>query len=134
MRFQEPRYHQSDTNVIRDLANRFNFLKQRSPDDFVPDVLQCMEFAASVEHRQKWFNWKPGRYDVRVDPTSSQKYDLSGANFSFELREDQITTLSGNIPLLRDDMVNIVSSNLPAFSASPFAWKWVNVDLFDIRN
>lgn len=39
VRFQEPRFHQVDGEKTRALVAQFNFLKQKSPDNFVPEVL-----------------------------------------------------------------------------------------------
>jgi hypothetical protein len=58
VRFQEPRFHAADGLTTRALVSHFNFLKQKSPDGFVPQVLESKEYFAVVEQRQKWFWWK----------------------------------------------------------------------------
>jgi len=132
VRFQEPRFHAADTLTTRALVSHFNFLKQKSPDGFVPQVLESKEYFSVVEQRQKWFWWKPGRYELTLKPSSSQKFKLSGATFAFELPEVDVDLLRRNVPLVDTDIRNIIRSNLPDTKPDQFTWQWANVTM--LRN
>mgnify|MGYP007040716840 FL=1 len=53
VRFQEPRFHAADEPTTRALVTHFNFLKQKSPESFVQDVLASKElFSVRSEERR----------------------------------------------------------------------------------
>ncbi len=127
VRFQEPRFHSADGKTTRELIAHFGFLKQRDPNGFVPQVLASKEFFTVVEQRQKWFWWKPGRYEVTLKPTSPQSFNLEGASFAFELTSVEVDSLRKNIPLIQTEISNILMSNVPNSTPEPITWQWANV-------
>ena len=129
VRFQEPRFHKSDTATTRALVAHFNFLKQKAPDNFVPDVLSSKEFFAVVDGRQKWFAWKAGQYTLTLRPTSPQKFKLVESTYSFELSVVDIEQLKRNITTINSEIRNVVNSNLKDYKAEPVVWQWVNVPM-----
>lgn len=129
VRFQEPTYHAADKALTLTLVSHFNFLKQRDPQSFVPEVLASKEFFNVVDARQKWFWWKPGRYQVTLKPTSPQKFELTGATFAFELQAVDVEILRRNVPLIDTEVRNLISSNLPDAKPQPIVWQWANVSL-----
>lgn len=129
VRFQEPRFHQVDGENTRALVAQFNFLKKKSPDSFVQEVLTSKEYFAVVDGRQKWFGWKPGRYELTLHPTSPQKFTLLESTFAFELNTVDLEHLRKNVALLDTQIRNIISSNLSAFVTVPIDWQWVNVKI-----
>lgn len=126
-RFQEPRFHDADGETTRKLVSHFNFLKNRDPQDFVHQVLRSKEFFDVVAQRQKWFWWKPGRYEVTLKPTSPQKFTLEEATFAFELTAVDVDSLRKNIPLIKTEVSNIIMSNVPDSRPEPLTWQWANV-------
>lgn len=133
VRFHEPRYHLADRPVTQTLVEHFNFLKQKTPDGFVPEVLASKEFYATIEGRQKWFWWKSGRYDVVLKPSSPQAFKLVESSFAFELSPVDVDRLRKNVALIDTEIRNIVSSNLPAFIPQPINWQWANVGVVRSR-
>ena len=129
VRFQEPRYHQADRAPIQTLLSHFNYVKQKAPETYVAEVLASKELFAVVEARQKWFQWKPGRYDVALKPKSPQKYKLADSSFAFELTQNDVDHLKRNLSILDAELRNVVSSNLPDFKAPPIVWQWANVSM-----
>lgn len=129
VRFQEPRFHDADGKTTRELVSHFGFLKQRDPEGFVHQVLASKEFFAVVEQRQKWFWWKPGRYEVTLKPASPQKFKLEGATFAFELTTVDVDALRKNIPLVQTEISNIIMSNVPDSKPEPLTWQWANVGM-----
>jgi hypothetical protein len=127
VRFQEPRFHQVDAANTRALVTQFNFLKQKSPENSVPDMLASKEYFAVVDARQKWFGWKPGRYELTLRPTSPQKFTMLESTFSFELNATDAEHLRKNVALLDAEIRNVISSNLPNFKPTPIHWQWANV-------
>lgn len=134
VRFQEPRYHLADRQITEGLLESFNFLKRKTPDAFVPEVLASKEFYAVVEGRQKWFWWKPGRYEVVLKPSSPQKFKLAESSFAFELSSVDVDHLRRNIALIDTEVRNIISSNLPTFAPQPITWQWANVSMLRPRD
>ena len=132
VRFQEPRFHAADGLTTRALVSHFNFLKQKSPDEFVPQVLESKEYFSVIEKRQKWFWWKPGRYELTLKPTSPQKFKLKGATFAFELQEVDVDLLRRNVPFINTEIKNIIMSNVPNTKPDQFTWQWANVTM--LRN
>ena len=129
VRFQEPRYHAADKPLTIRLVTHFGFIKQRNSQSFVPEVLSSKEYFETVEHRQKWFWWKPGRYEVTLKPSSPQKFKLTASSFAFELQGIDVDALRRNITLIDTEVRNIISSNLVSFIPEPFSWQWANVSI-----
>ena len=129
VRFQEPRYHDSDKSTTTRLVAHFGYLKQRNPQSYVPDALASKEYFDTIELRQKWFWWKPGRYEVTVQPRSPQKFKLAPSSFAFELQDIDIDNLRKNITIIDTEVRNLISSNLPGFTPEPVVWQWANVSI-----
>jgi hypothetical protein len=129
VRFQESRFHAADGPTTRALVTHFNFLKQKSPDSFVQEVLNSKELFSVVDQRQKWFWWKPGRYVVSVRPNSPQKFDQVENSFAFELSDVDLDNLKGNIPYIDLELKNIINSNLPNPESHQFQWQWANIQI-----
>ena len=129
VRFQEPRFHEVDAAATRALVGHFNFLKQKSPDSFVPEALESREYFAVIDARQKWFHWKPGHYDLSLKPSSPQHFNLVDANFSFELSAEDIEHLRKNLPVIATELRNVICSNLQDYKPVPVHWQWANVPM-----
>jgi hypothetical protein len=129
VRFQEPRYHESDRPLIQALVAHFNFLKQTNPENYVSEVLASKELFSLLDARKKSFWWKAGRYDAEVQLSSPQKFRLIDSRFHFELTTNDVERLASNITTSEVDLKNIISSNLPDFQAQPLNWNWANVDV-----
>jgi len=114
VRFQEPRYHEGDRPLTQALVAHFNYLKQTKPDAYVADALACKELFSLLEARRKAFWWKPGRYDIEVQLSSPQKFNLSSGRFRFDLTANDVQLLQRNFATLEAEVRNIISSNLPA--------------------
>jgi hypothetical protein len=127
VRFQEPRFHAADGPTTQALVSHFNFLKQKTPDAFVPKVLESKEYFSVVEQRKKWFWWKSGRYEITLRPSSPQKFKLVGSTFAFELQETDVDLLRRNIPLVDTEIKNIIMSNVPDTKPDQLTWQWANV-------
>lgn len=123
--FQEPSYHSSDALVLQACNRLFDYLKRHSPDSFVEDLLASREFFEVVEHRKNWFWWKTGRYELTLQPTSPQRFNLDGATFVFELMPADVELLRSNIENIRPSLVDLIRSNhTDAISSQP-SWTWV---------
>lgn len=129
VRFQEPRFHQADAITTKALVTHFNFLKQKTPDNFVSDVLESKEFFSVVDSRQKWFFWKAGQYTLTLKPTSPQKFKLVESTYSFELSVADIEQLRKNIPTIDFEIKNVINSNIKDYKAAPVVWQWANVPM-----
>jgi hypothetical protein len=129
VRFQEPRYHETDRPAISSLIAHFNFLKRTSPGDYVPRTISSKEFFSLVDTRQKSFWWKPGRYQITLSLTSPRRFKLMRSSFYFDLTTVDIDRLKENLSVLESELRNGISSNLPAFKAEPINWNWANVDV-----
>lgn len=134
VRFQEPRFHQADKPPTQTLVAHFNYLKQKSPDTFVSEVLASKELFAVLEGRQKWFWWKPGRYELTLRPRSPQKFKLIEPSFAFELSAVDVDHLKKNLVILDTEIRNLISSNLHDFKATPINWQWANVSVLRARD
>ena len=134
VRFQEPRFHQADRPPTQTLVAHFNYLKQKSPDAFVLEVLDSKELFAVLDGRQKWFWWKPGRYELILNPRSPQKFKLIDPSFAFELSAVDVDHLKKNLAILDTEIRNLISSNLPGFKALPIIWQWANVNMLRARD
>lgn len=132
VRFQEPQFHNADGSTTRALVSHFNFLKRKAPNGFVPQVLESKEYFSVVEQRQKWFWWKPGRYELKLKPSSPQKFELINATFAFELHEVEVDLLRQNVPIIDTEIRNTIMSNIPNTDPEQFTWQWANVSL--LRN
>lgn len=129
VRFQEQRFHEADSITTRKLVAHFNFLKQKKPDGFVADVLASREYFSVVEGRQKWFAWRPGRYDLTLHPTSPQKFKLIEPTFTFQLTAEDVEHLRRNLTVIETEIRNVVSSNLADHKPLPVHWQWANVTI-----
>lgn len=129
VRFQEPRYHESDRPALTALVAQFNFLKRTSAADYVTKVLSSKELFDSTGVRQKSFWWKPGRYSVTIKLSSPRKFTLTADEFVFELSSVEVDQLRQNVDALTTEIQNLIKSNVPEFKPDPVNWNWANVDI-----
>jgi hypothetical protein len=129
VRFQEPRFHQADSELVKALIEHFNFLKQKDQASFVAETLASKQFFDVIEARHAWFWWKPGSYDVELTLSSPQSFRLMTSRFAFDLAAIEIDHLKKNLPIIDAELRNTVNSNLPDFKAEPIAWLWSNPPL-----
>ncbi|MFH1951585.1 MAG: hypothetical protein ABIL06_08205 [Pseudomonadota bacterium] len=129
VRFQEPRYHESDRPVTSNLIAHFNFLKRSDPDSYVSQTLSSKELFSVFETRKKAFWWKPGHYQFTLKLSSTKKFKLTHSKFDFELTSIDIDRLKENIDTLEVELKNTISSNLPDFKQEAIDWNWANVNV-----
>lgn len=129
VRFQEPRYHETDRPVMSNLIAHFNFLKRSCPRDYVAQTLSSDKLFSVLETRKSSFWWKPGRYEITLKLSSPKKFRITHSEFHFDLTSIDIDRLKQNVATLDSDLRNIISSNLPDFEAQPVTWNWANVDV-----
>ncbi len=129
VRFQEPRYHESDRPPISDLIAHFNFLKRSNPENYVSQTLSSKELFSVLETRQKAFWWKPGHYQIVLKLSSPRKFKLTHSQFDFTLTSIDIDRLKENLNNLEIDLKNIIKSNLPDFTSEVINWNWANVNV-----
>lgn len=129
VRFQEPRYHETDRPVMLNLVSHFNFLKRSNQADYVARTLSSEELFSVLETRRKAFWWKPGQYQITLKLSSPKKFKLKHSEFHFELTSIDIDHLKGNVSALDSELRNVISSNLPDFKAQDVNWNWANVDV-----
>lgn len=127
VRFQEPRYHETDGPLFQALVAHFNFLKRSGDPEYVTKVLASKEVYDLNEARTNGFWWRPGRYDVTIVLSSPKKVTLEKPNFHFTLTANDVDQLRQNLDALRVELENVLNSNLPDFQAKPFIWNWANV-------
>jgi hypothetical protein len=129
VRFQEPRYHETNRPVTSNLIAHFNFLKQSNPTDYLARTPSSKELFAVLETRQKSFWWKPGRYQITIKLSSPKKFRVTHSQFDFELTSVDIDQLKQNAATIESELRNLISSNLPDFKVQPITWNWANVDV-----
>lgn len=129
VRFQEPRFHESDRPVTLDLVAHFNFLKQSSSEEYVAKTLSSKELFTVLENRKNSFWWKPGRYQIETKLSSTSKFKVANPKFYFDLSTADIERLKQNIHTIDSELKNIIQSNILDFKASPINWNWANVDI-----
>lgn len=129
VRFQEPRYHETDRPVSSDLIAHFNFLKRSKPEDYVSQTLSSKEYFSVLEVRRKAFLWKPGHYQITFRLSSPKKFKLAHSRFDFELTSVDIDRLKENTNTLEIDLQDLISSNLPDYKREVINWNWANVDV-----
>jgi len=134
VRFQEPSFHLADRVSTKALVTHFNFVKQKYPNTFVSEVLNSKEYSDVVKGRQNWFPWKPGMYTLELNPTSPQKFKLLDSTYTFELTQNDVENLQKNQPLVEADLNNLISSNIPNFTATSVDWKWAEVVINITKN
>lgn len=130
VRFQEPRYHETDRPVLSSLIAHFNYLKRSNePAAYVAQTLSSKEFRAVIEARERSFWWKPGRYEVTLKLSSPKRFKLSHSQFQFELTSHDVDRLRQNIATVESELRDVISSNLPDYKYQPANWNWANVDM-----
>jgi hypothetical protein len=129
VRFQEPAFHAEDAISTKQLVSQFNFLKEKSPDNFVEDVLDCKEYFDVTTKRKEWFWWSKGKYSVTIKPRSPQNHKLIGHNFSFNLLDSDIVLVKKNLDVIEADIRNIIISNKADGQLSLVVWSWANVSI-----
>jgi len=134
IRFQEPRFHETDRPATLELVAHFNFLKQSSPNEYVEQTLSSKELFSVLENRKKAFWWKPGGYEIEAKLSSTVKFKIINPKFYFDLTSIDIERLKQNIPTIDSDLKNIIQSNIQDFKASPINWNWANVDIQKLRS
>jgi hypothetical protein len=129
VRFQEPRFHETERPAFSNLVAHFNFLKQSTPADYVEKTLASKELFTLIDARRKSFWWKPGRYEITLALSSPKRFKLMQSTFQFELTSLDVDQLKQNIPTAELEVRNTISSNLPDFKPPPITWNWANVNI-----
>lgn len=129
VRFQEPRYHETDRPVISNLIAHFNFLKRSNPENYVSQALSSKELFSVLETRQKAFLWKPGHYQITLRLSSPKKFKLTQSQFDFELTSLDTDRLKENLNNLEIELKGLIKSNLPDFKSEAINWNWANVNV-----
>src|SRR5262249_43845015 len=130
VRFQEPRYHETDRPVLSSLIAHFNYLKRSNePAAYVAQTLSSKELFAVLEAREKSFWWKPGRYEVTLKLSSPKRFKVTHSQFQFELSSHDVDRLKQNIATVESELRDGISSNLPDYKYQPVNWNWANVDV-----
>jgi hypothetical protein len=99
VRFQEPRYHETDRPAFLTLLTQFNFLKRNDPE-YVSKTLASKELFELLETRRTAFWWKAGRYDLTIKLSSPRKFRLTQSRFAYHLTSTDIDHLRQNIEAL----------------------------------
>lgn len=128
VRFQVPRYHEVDRQLIAALLAHFNYLKRTDPD-YVQKTLQSRELAEVLQARRQAFWWKPGQYDVTVQLSSLAPVKFPKGRLQFTLTSADVERLRQNIDIVRLEIENVIKSNLPDSQASPVNWNWASADI-----
>jgi len=128
VRFQEPRYHESDRSLFAALVAHFNHLKRTDPE-YVAKTLQSKELFDVIEARKQSFWWRAGQYEVTIRISSPSKLRFPRDRLSFSLTVADVERLRQNVDLLQAELQNIVKSNLPDFQSEPVNWNWTSVDV-----
>jgi hypothetical protein len=129
VRFQEPRYHETDRPVTSNLIAHFNFLKRSNPEDYVSQTLSSKELFSVLEARKKAFWWKTGRYQITLKLSSPKQFKLKQSQFGFMLASIDIDRLKENLNNIEIELKNLVKSNLPDFQREEINWSWANVNV-----
>jgi hypothetical protein len=128
VRFQVPRYHETDRQLMTGLIAQFNHLKRTDPD-YVERTLQTRELFDVLEARRQAFWWKAGRYDITIQLSSLTKVKFPKDRLQFELTSADVERLRQNIEVIRLEIENLIRSNLPAFQPPPVIWNWANAEI-----
>lgn len=130
VRFQEPRFHETERQPSLNLLTHFNFLKQSGDGEWIAKVLASKGYHALGELKRKYFWWKPGEYQLLIRLSSPKKIALSHARFAFQLSELDVDHLRQNVQSIETDLSNLINSNLaeppPRVDVN---WNWANVTL-----
>lgn len=129
IRFQEPRFQETDRPATLNLIAHFNFLKRNKPDEYVQETLSSKELFSVLETRKEAFWWKPGRYLIEAKLSATVKFKITNRKLFFDLSSDDVDRLKQNIPTIGKDLENIVQSNIRDFRPIPINWNWANVDI-----
>lgn len=129
VRFQVPAYHDANYAAIVPLIEMGTLHSGRDAEAFAQIIAESRELANLMQVRQNAFPWKVGRYEVVLTPTSMQKFLLRGAKFTFDLRQDQINSLRGNMDKMRDDVMNLVNQTITGRETVKINWNWATVSL-----
>jgi hypothetical protein len=129
VRFQEPRYHETDRKVMSELIAHFNYLKRTDFNNYVQKVLDSKELDSVFETRNKSFCWRTGRYDVTFRMNSTKKFKLGRSCYCFNLENIDVIRLRENIEAAKSDLKNVIRSNLTHFERENITWYWANVNL-----
>jgi hypothetical protein len=74
------------------------------------------------------------RYTLELNPTSPQRFKLLDSTYTFELTQNDVELLQKNLTVVEADLNNLISSNIPNFTAMPVDWKWAEVAIHIIKN
>lgn len=130
IRFQEPRFRETDRPIFMDLVAHFEHLERTAKDDHIKAALESKELFALLDSREKSFWWKAGTYTVWLRPSSASRFSLaSPICYKFTLERWMADALRRNIAQNRIEVENAMRSAGPGPLPPQVRWNWVNPDL-----
>ena len=129
IRFQEPKFHESDRDLKSSLIAHFNFLLKTFPNEYREKILSSKELTNVTDNGKEAFWWKSGRYEIKAAISSSNKFILKFPQLKFDITNIDVENLNQNISLIKNDLENVIQQGNENFEKMPINWNWANVNL-----
>ena len=116
-----------------DAIKRYNFMKtsgQLSTVDEVDALLSEQHFEDVMKVFESEFIWIAGKYTVKFEFGSPNKFKYEKDEYTFELKQEDINELKNNISNIKLDIEQRAKSdNISDFKPKPINWIWRSPEL-----
>jgi len=119
-RFNEQKFSQEGEVLVKEMQVKKEVLEKNNPD-YRSELMRSSEFHNLTTFIEQRLFWQVGRYTGSFEISTHKPYKSEHTSFKFSLSQDQIHTLSKNIPITKEYIESITSTQ----SAKIFVWKWI---------
>jgi hypothetical protein len=122
-RFQEDRFEQHISPILKEAVKHKNYLESQDPH-YHDTFLRSERYRALVDAHRECFWWRAGKYEVRFLVQSTQRPRVVPPMFEFDLTQTDVDFLESNLRMIDPSFEQQVKEGLPDYTIQRIAWAW----------
>jgi hypothetical protein len=129
--FIEPRFNDDNKELSKKLSEHLEYARASGGEEKVSQSLEGKKLYDVLEAIKNWFWWRPGKYEISFELTSSNRFRLKKQRFFFSLAKSDVERLRQNINKIGEEWRTYVRNYLTD-ERKPFSdgkWEWVRVGI-----
>lgn len=131
--FQHKQFNANLRKASAPALDRFNFLKtsgKLKTEEEIDALASEKEFADIFKLFNSEFIWAAGKYTVKFEFESPNKFKYKKSEYTFELSQDDIDNLRKNIDNIKLDLIQTTKAGIiPDYKPKEITWMWRNPEL-----
>ena len=127
VRFQEMSFV-ADKHCLEDkVIKRLSYARDQKGYELL-NFIDCQEFTEVYSYIKQSFSWRPGKYKVIFDLSSSEEFSLVDNKYEFTLTPIDIEELERNKDSIRQSCINtFVTGDSPDYKNISWNWRYPSI-------